>query len=107
MHEPDRPFDAPWQAQVFAMTVALNEAGQLEWPRWAQALGAQLQGQSEVSNAAYYGAWLAAFEVVLMEDGIAAPGEISELTAAWHAAARETPHGQPIELRSQLGRSEN
>lgn len=98
MRDPERPFDAPWQAQVFAMTVALNEAGQLDWSRWAQALGAQLQDQTEVTNAAYYAAWLAAFETVLLEDGIAEAGQISDLTAAWHDAARATPHGQPIEL---------
>lgn len=100
MREPERPFDAPWQAQVFAMTVALNEAGQLDWSRWAQALGAQLKHQSDVSNAAYYAGWLAAFETVLLEDGIAEPGQISDLTAAWHAAAHATPHGQPIELKN-------
>ncbi|WP_147125266.1 nitrile hydratase accessory protein [Shimia ponticola] len=98
MREPDRPFDAPWQAQVFAMTVALNEAGQLDWSRWAEALGTQLADQSEVSNDAYYSAWLAAFETVLLEDGIADAGQVSDLTAQWHAAARATPHGQPIEL---------
>ena len=100
MREPDRPFDAPWQAQVFAMTVALNEAGQLDWSRWADALGAQLIDQSDVSNNAYYSAWLAALETVLLEDGIASAGDISNLTQQWHAAARATPHGQPIELHN-------
>ncbi|MEM1301855.1 MAG: nitrile hydratase accessory protein [Pseudomonadota bacterium] len=98
MRDPERPFDAPWQAQVFAMTVALNEAGRLDWSRWADALGAQLSDVTEVSNAAYYTAWLAAFETVLLEDGMADAGQVADLTARWHAAARATPHGQTIEL---------
>ena len=101
--DPDRPFDAPWQAQRFATTVALNEAGHLPWHRWADAFGAALagQGDAQTDNATYYAAWLDAFETVLIEDGIAAPGEVSDLTEAWHQAARATPHGHPINLATE------
>ena len=28
-------FTAPWQAQAFAMTLALHERGVFTWPEWA------------------------------------------------------------------------
>jgi nitrile hydratase accessory protein len=77
---PDEPvFDAPWQAEAFALTVALNEAGHLEWSEWAQYLSQALRdaGQSDESplaiahdsegNEAYYQAWLVALERVVRE----------------------------------------
>jgi hypothetical protein len=30
-------FSAPWEAQAFAMTLALYERGIFTWPEWAQA----------------------------------------------------------------------
>lgn len=103
MREPDRPFDAPWQAQLFGLTVALNEAGVFDWPAWAARLGAELERVSEAGNDAYYRAWLRAFEAFLVEIGAATEADVADLTAAWHAAARATPHGQPIVLGSARG----
>lgn len=47
-HEPwaQRPasvvFDAPWQAQIFALVVQLNERGVFSWPEWSATLGEAL-----------------------------------------------------------------
>ena len=72
-------FDAPWQAEAFAVTVALNEAGYLDWSEWAQYLSQALReaGQSDESslaivhdregNDAYYHAWLVALERVVRD----------------------------------------
>ncbi len=32
---PEPVFAEPWHAQVFAVTVALNEAGRFAWSEWA------------------------------------------------------------------------
>lgn len=96
---PERPFDAPWQAQLFGLTVALNEAGHFEWHEWAQVFGARLKAVGVVGNEPYYLAWLAAFQDFVVARGIASESEVLSLTAAWHAAAHATPHGQPIELQ--------
>ena len=32
-------FREPWEAQAFALAVALHERGVFTWPEWAQALG--------------------------------------------------------------------
>ena len=85
-------FDEPWQAEVFALAVALNERGLFGWGEWVRAVAAQPKG-------AAYADWLAALEQVLAAKGIAAPDEISGLARDWQASARATPHGRPIELR--------
>jgi nitrile hydratase accessory protein len=96
-------FGAPWQAQAFAMAVALHERGLFTWPEWARALAARIAADpaqpGEDAGAAYYRQWLAA-----LEDMVARIGPASELAAlqrAWEHAADRTPHGQPIELRPE------
>ncbi|MEP0249779.1 MAG: nitrile hydratase accessory protein, partial [Roseobacter sp.] len=36
-------FTQPWHAQLFALTVHLNESGWMGWPDWADAFGATLK----------------------------------------------------------------
>ena len=40
---PAAPFEEPWQAELFALTVALGEAGVFGWPDWTSAFGATLK----------------------------------------------------------------
>lgn len=90
---PEKPFAEPWQAQAFALTVALNEAGWLDWPDWAAAFGQARAGEGD-----YYADWVATLQRLLTERGVADPQAITALTAAWQRAARATPHGSAIEL---------
>ncbi|WP_153506179.1 nitrile hydratase accessory protein [Cumulibacter manganitolerans] len=93
----EQVFAAPWQAQVFAMTVALYERGLFTWPQWAELLGAHLaDGAADGSD--YYERWADALEELLGRQHIATGDEIRRTTQAWHDAAARTPHGQPIEL---------
>ena len=102
MSRPDLPgltadeepaFDEPWQAQAFAMTVALNERGVFTWSDWAEGFGARLKDGTD-----YWTAWLANLEAMLARHAIADPATIDALEADWHAAAARTPHGDPITL---------
>src|SRR5882672_45822 len=66
---PGIPYDAegpvfrePWEAQAFAMTLALHERGLFTWPQWAATLAeeirrAQGQGDPDISET-YYRHWL-------------------------------------------------
>ena len=36
-------FREPWEAQAFAMTLALHERGVFTWPEWAAALAAEIK----------------------------------------------------------------
>ncbi|TFZ07179.1 nitrile hydratase accessory protein [Ramlibacter henchirensis] len=97
-------FDAPWQAQAFAMAVALHERGLFTWPEWAQALGEQVRAApaqpGESAGDAYYRQWLAALEHLVAGKGAATSKELVRYRIAWDHAADRTPHGQPIELQA-------
>lgn len=93
----DAPFDEPWQAQLFALTVALNEAGHFSWSDWADVFGPRVQHQ-EASD--YWQIWSEALIALLEARGIAGARDVIALTQRWQEAARATPHGQPIELRT-------
>jgi nitrile hydratase accessory protein len=75
-------FANPWQARAFAIAVALNEAGHLDWSRWTRLLGEALVDQKLVppdpsaGNEDYYKCWVAALERVCA--GIDADGETTD-----------------------------
>lgn len=92
----DEPvFEEPWQAQAFAMTVAMNERGLFEWPQWAEHLGKQI---SIDPNTPYWVHWMKALEDLMEKLGIADTQAINQRTQQWHDAAARTPHGEPINL---------
>lgn len=97
-----RVFEAPWQAEAFAMVVALHERGLFSWNQWADALSTQVKAPGGEN---YYAAWLAALENLLVSLKVTATPEVDALTEAWQRAAHATPHGQPILLENDPARS--
>jgi len=93
-------FAAPWEAQVFALVVSLQEAGLFTWAEWAERLGRQIRPADAPERAADYGAWLATLEALLAERGMAAADSVAARTEAFLRAAEATPHGQPIRLEN-------
>lgn len=109
-HSPDIPcrdepvFAEPWEAQAFALAVALNAKGLFTWPEWAAALSAELKGPGVRDDGGdYYRHWLAALEKLVAEKGVAGHDEVDAMAQAWHRAARATPHGRPILLENDPG----
>jgi nitrile hydratase accessory protein len=96
---PQTPFAAPWEAQVFALVVSLQEAGLFTWGEWTRALGRTIRPE-EGEQTADYGRWLETLERLLAERGVADGRSLDSRTAAWLRAAHATPHGQPIVLRN-------
>ncbi len=98
----DQPaFAEPWQAQAFAMTVSLHEAGLFSWGEWAEALAAEVgRPDAAADGHDYYERWLAALEKLLTAKDAARPADIDALAAAWQRAAHATPHGKPILLEN-------
>jgi nitrile hydratase accessory protein len=98
----DRTFDAPWQAQAFAMVVELNKVGHLEWSEWVSALSEEVASspaqRGENSNDAYYRQWLRALEQILVTRCLLAPADIGGRIMEWRSAYINTPHGQAVEL---------
>ncbi|KAA2236519.1 nitrile hydratase accessory protein [Salinarimonas soli] len=97
-------FGAPWEAQAFAMTLALHERGLFTWPEWAAALSAAIRaaqaGGDPDDGTTYYAHWLAALERLVAERGIAPEATLHERRAAFDRAARATPHGEPVVLEN-------
>lgn len=91
-------FSAPWEAQVFALVVSLQEAGMFTWGEWTATLAAEIRPQDAPEAPADYARWLAALETLLAANGIAAPGLVDARQGAFLRAAHATPHGQPVLL---------
>jgi nitrile hydratase accessory protein len=87
------------------MAVALYEKGLFTWPEWAAALAAQIKTAQAAGDrdtgGTYYVHWLAALESLLAAKGVATAEALARYRNAWDAAAHRTPHGTPIELRTE------
>jgi len=95
-------FREPWEAQAFAMALALQQRGLFTWSEWAAALGeeikrAQRAGDPDTGET-YYRHWLATLERLVAEKGVASKENLERYRDAWDRAADRTPHGTPIEL---------
>lgn len=95
-------FNAPWEAQAFAMTLALHERGMFTWAEWATCLNEAIRDAQAAGDAdhgdTYYSHWLTALERISTIKGLVTDDSLLRRRYAWDAAARGTPHGQPIEL---------
>jgi nitrile hydratase accessory protein len=98
-------FREPWEAQAFAMTLALHERGVFTWSEWAAALGAEIkraQGAGDPDTGeTYYLHWLAALERLVAEKGVTSGETLARTKHAWEHACERTPHGKPIELSEE------
>ena len=105
-HDDDGPvFREPWEAQAFAMALALHERGLFTWKEWAQALAdeikrAQTHGDPDTGET-YYRHWLATLEGLISAKGVASPETLHRYRDAWDHAADRTPHGAPIILKPE------
>ncbi len=98
-------FREPWEAQAFAMAVALHARGLFSWSEWARALAdeikrAQANGDADTGET-YYRHWLATLERLVAEKGVASSETLYRYRDAWDRAADRTPHGSPIELKAE------
>jgi nitrile hydratase accessory protein len=97
-------FREPWEAQAFAMALALHERGVFTWPEWASALAAEIKRAQAAGDPdtgeTYYLHWLAALEKLVAEKGVTNGDVLARTKHAWEHACDRTPHGKPIELRT-------
>jgi len=98
-------FREPWEAQAFAMALALHARGLFSWPEWAATLAeeikrAQAAGDPDTGQT-YYHHWLNALERLVAGKGVTDHATLTRYHDAWDHAADRTPHGTPIELRPE------
>jgi nitrile hydratase accessory protein len=104
--DPVRPvFGEPWEAQAFAITLALHRRGLFTWTEWSTTLAAEIKHAQAAddpdSGETYYRHWLAALERLVADKRLSDHEELARYRDAWRRAADRTPHGTPIELEPQ------
>ena len=96
-------FREPWEAQAFAMTLALYDRGLFTWPEWAAILAEEIKRAKAAGDPdtgeTYYRHWLNALERVVAAKGLTDARTLARYRNAWDHAAERTPHGAPIELK--------
>lgn len=104
-HDEDGPvFNEPWEAQAFAMTVALSRQGLFEWTEWVEVFTdeikiAQDAGDPDLGDT-YYQHWARALEKIIADKGGIDDATVSERAETWRRAYLNTPHGKPIDLNA-------
>jgi nitrile hydratase accessory protein len=95
-------FREPWEAEAFAIVVALRQRGLFGWDEWAAMLGEEIKAAQRAGDPdtgeTYYRHWLAALERMVARKGIADPAALQRYRDAWQRAADRTAHGAPIAL---------
>ena len=104
---PEKAFDAPWHAEVFALAVHLNEGGYFDWPEWAGRFGENLAAAKTVKidvgegldgSDDYYQIWLQTLIELMQEKGLVDAEVLALIKAQWRDAYLQTPHGKPVHL---------
>jgi nitrile hydratase accessory protein len=97
-------FREPWEAQAFAMAVALHQQGAFTWSEWAAALAVEIKaaqaGGDPDTGETYYRHWLAALEKLVAAKALTSAAELATRRDQWDRAAHATPHGQPVALEN-------
>ena len=79
--EKDLMFQEPWQAQAFAITLQLHEAGHFSWTEWAHYLSVHIKTDQNLDQTdqqtAYYRCWLAALEHISKDKRLVLDDELS------------------------------
>jgi nitrile hydratase accessory protein len=98
-------FGEPWEAQAFAITLALHRRGLFTWTEWSSRLVAEIKraqaGGDPDTGVTYYRHWLATLERLVADKRLSDQAELARYRDAWKRAADRTPHGIPIELAPQ------
>jgi nitrile hydratase accessory protein len=98
-------FREPWEAQAFAMALALHARGLFTWREWAASLAEEIKRAQNAGDPdtgeTYYRHWLANLEKLIAAKGVATSDSLHRYRNAWDHAADRTPHGQPIELKPE------
>ena len=102
--QPNATFNSPWEAQVFALAVRLQETGILTRQAWTLALADEIQRARQRNDPdlgdTYYHHWTRALERALIKSSLVDDQEIERRIDAWREAYANTPHGHAVLLSS-------
>jgi nitrile hydratase accessory protein len=100
-------FAEAWQAQALAIADTLVQNGMFSASAWSEALGEALR-QAEAGGASddqetYYRCVLKALEELVASHSDIDRQAMTGMRANWEQAYLDTPHGQPVKLKTQAG----
>ena len=85
-------FEAPWEARVFGMAVAMYDDRQFVWDDFRTRLVQEIaDAEAHCDDSGYYERWLGSFERLLLETGVLSPDELDRRTAEFAAGVWD-PH---------------
>jgi nitrile hydratase accessory protein len=86
-------FETPWQARVFSLVVTLYRDGVFEWNEFQSRLIEEVQDhdydEEGTLESVYYHQWMTAFQKLLVEKGLCAPGEIERRATEFKSGDRD------------------
>jgi nitrile hydratase accessory protein len=83
-------FEEAWQGRLFGMTVAMSHEGRFEWREFQARLIAEIARAERLGEgSSYYERWCAAFERLLADKALLAPGDLGRRTADFESGARD------------------
>jgi len=103
-------FQAPWEAQAFALVLSLYDKGLFTWPEWAAALATQI-GRAQAAGDpdrgdTYYRHWLNALEQMVTAKNLTTP----DVLARYHKAGMRRPNeprtGYPSSCAAKISPAE-
>ena len=103
-------FNEAWQAEAFAMVVALHGAKLFSWSEWTAALAREIAVASQSSDRdphdSYYRHWLAALERIVVDKGAASRSALEFAQGGMGAGGRgdAARRADPARQRSAIGR---
>ena len=94
-------FREAWEAQAFALALALHERSVFTWSEWTGSLAKEIRraqsGGDPDTGETYYHHWLAALEQMVIAKGLTTSSMLARYHDAWDAAETHRT-AKPIEL---------
>ena len=104
--QPEKPFTMPWHAEVFAITLHLNECGHFKWTEWTKLFAFNLTEArknnpkfSFYGDDSYYVVWLKTLIEINEQNRLLTSDMVDKFQKRWEEAYYSTPHGKPIQIK--------
>ena len=82
-------FQAPWEGRAFGLAVSLYDSGRYPWTDFAGRLVTEIAADEDASTGRYYEHWLAAFERLMLDQGLLSEQELDARTAEYQSGERD------------------
>ena len=82
-------FQAPWEGRAFGLAVSLYDSGRYPWSDFSARLATEIAAGAGGSPERYYEHWLAAFERLMLDQGLLSTDELEARIAEYESGQRD------------------